>query len=97
MAQRSLPVRRAMAKIGEHVTLMRNLNGTTAKATAARAGVSLTTLRNLERGENVGLDAALDILHAVGLLDQTVAGTDPLASEAGRARLTVAFGQGRRK
>ena len=83
------PVQRALETIGAHVTTMRKINRLTAKRTAARAGVSLTTLRNFERGENVELTSALEILSAVGLLDQVVAGADPLQSAYGRARLAA--------
>lgn len=89
MAPLSAPAQRAMETIGEHVTTMRKLNRLTAKRTAARAGVSLTTLRKLERGENVGFGAALEILRAVGLLDSVVTGADPLQSPQGRARLAA--------
>lgn len=89
MAAPTPPVERAHRDIGEHVALMRKLNRLTAKRVAARAGVSLTTLRKFERGEDVKLSSALEILRAVGLLDQTVAGTDPLSSEQGRARLAA--------
>ena len=81
--------------IGAHVTTIRKINRLTAKRTAARAGVSLTTLRNFERGENVELTSALEILSAVGLLDQVIAGADPLQSPQGRARL-AAFLDGQR-
>ncbi|MHA3682877.1 helix-turn-helix domain-containing protein [Leucobacter sp. HY1908] len=74
---------------------MRKLNSLTAKRTAARAGVSLTTLRKFERGENIGFAAALEILRAVGLLDPVVTGADPLQSAQGRARL-AAFLDGHR-
>lgn len=89
VAEPTTPARQAMRTLGEHVTLMRKLNRLTAKRTAARVGVSLTTLRNFERGENVELTTALEILRAVGLLDQVVAGSDPLQSPQGRARLAA--------
>ncbi|SJN12852.1 hypothetical protein FM113_16015 [Leucobacter sp. 7(1)] len=95
MADPTVPVQRALDTIGEHVTVMRKLNRLTAKRTAARAGVSLTTLRKFERGENVELVTALEILRAVGLLDAVVAGADPLQSTQGRARL-AAFIDGQR-
>lgn len=95
MAEATLPVKRALQEMGEHVVLMRKISRLTAKRTAARAGVSLTTLRNFERGENVELTTALEILRAVGLLEQVVAGADPLQSPQGRARL-AAFLDGQR-
>ncbi|MGO2112558.1 MAG: helix-turn-helix domain-containing protein [Pseudoclavibacter sp.] len=95
MSEPTTPVKRAMLTMGEHVVLMRKINRLTAKRTAARAGVSLTTLRNFERGENVEFTTALEILRAVGLLDQVVAGADPLESSQGRARL-AAFLDGQR-
>ncbi|MDJ1371944.1 helix-turn-helix domain-containing protein [Gulosibacter molinativorax] len=78
-----------MRTIGEHVTVMRKISRLNAKQTAARAGVSLTTLRNFERGENVEFVSALEILRAVGLLEQVVQGADPLQSDQGRARLNA--------
>ncbi|MGO1852780.1 MAG: helix-turn-helix domain-containing protein [Microbacteriaceae bacterium] len=89
MAESTVPVQRAMETIGGHVTMMRKINRLTAKRTAARAGVSLTTLRKFERGENVEFTTALEILRAVGLLDQLVDGADPLQSQQGRARLAA--------
>ncbi len=89
MTTPTAPVQRALETIGAHVTTMRKINRLTAQRTAARAGVSLTTLRRFERGENVELTSALEILSAVGLLDQVVQGADPLQSAHGRARLAA--------
>lgn len=89
MAGPSIPVQRAQRTIGEQVAFMRKINRLTAKRTAARAGVSVTTLRNFERGENVEFATALEILRAVGLLDQVVTAADPLQSPQGRARLAA--------
>lgn len=96
MSEPTAPVKRAMETIGGHVTMMRKINRLTAKRTAARAGVSLTTLRTFERGGNVELTTALEILRAVGLLDQVMTGADPLQSAQGRARL-AAFIDGQRR
>lgn len=89
MTTPTAPVQRALETIGAHVTTMRKINRLTAQRTAARAGVSLTTLRRFERGENVELTSALEILSAVGLLDQVAQGADPLQSAQGRARLAA--------
>ncbi|SJM69123.1 hypothetical protein [Gulosibacter sp. 10] len=89
MDKRTAPVKRAMSALGEQTAFMRRITHMTAKTTAARAGVSLMTLRKFERGENVELASALEILRAVGLLEQVVEGADPLNSEQGRARLAA--------
>jgi transcriptional regulator with XRE-family HTH domain len=86
MAIASPALRRAQRTIGEHLRDQRKLLGLTASMVAERASISVTTLRNIEHGDNVRLDAFLNVLRVLGMLDATVEATDPLHTDLGRIR-----------
>lgn len=81
-----IAVRRAHRSIGQHLLDQRRLLGLTAAMVAERADVSLTTLRQIERGESVRLESFLRVLRVLGMLDAIVAATDPLSTDIGRLR-----------
>lgn len=86
MAVVSPALRRAHRTTGEHLRDQRKLLGLTAAMVAERAGIGLNTLRSIERGGNVRLDAFLSVLRVLGMLDRVVEATDPLTTDLGRIR-----------
>lgn len=80
-------VRRASARLGEHVTAWRKLHGLTAAQVAERAGVSRGTLRRIEHGDTgVSLDSLLRVVRILGQIDLLVDAIDPYETDLGRAR-----------
>jgi transcriptional regulator with XRE-family HTH domain len=85
----AVPARTRLAaqRIGALLTAWRKLQSLTAEQVADRAGISRTTLRNLERGETtVGLEAFLNVARVLGTLDRLVEALDPYETDLGRAR-----------
>lgn len=83
----SIRTRHAAETLGDHLRTWRKLQGLTAQQVAERAGVSRHTVGRLERGETtVGLDVALNVARALGVLDDLVAAVDPYDTAIGRAR-----------
>lgn len=81
------PVRRALARFGKDVETWRKLNRLTMAQVADRAGVSLPTLRSLERGEGgVSLENVFRIARALGILGPLAAAIDPYSTDAGQLR-----------
>ena len=63
------------------------LLGLTAQQVSERAGITRDTLRKIESGEpNVSFNSVIQVLRALGILDQLVDAADPLASDIGRLR-----------
>ena len=80
-------IERERSAFGEHLRAWRMVQGLTAQQVSERAEISLTTLRNLERGDgSVRLEAALQVARALGVLDSLVESVDPLRTDLGRAR-----------
>ena len=80
-------IARQQSTFGEHLRAWRMVQGLTARQVSERADISLTTLRNLERGEGgVRLESALQVTRALGVLDYLVESVDPLRTDLGRAR-----------
>jgi len=76
-------------EVGEHLKRWRKLYHLKAKQVAERAGISTVTLSKVENGDySIGMNAFLEVLKALGLLDQFSQSLDPLNSDLGRARLT---------
>lgn len=76
---------RDLRVLGEHVAAMRKIQGLTAQILADRAGITRTTLRNIERGEgSPRVEAVLAVLRVLGLSTQVVAAADPFTTEIGR-------------
>lgn len=85
---------RAGKQIGDHLSAWRKLQNLTAEQLAQRAGISRTTLYKLETGNlGVSLGAYLNVLRALGQMDQAVAATDPYETDLGRARADAALPQ----
>jgi transcriptional regulator with XRE-family HTH domain len=87
--KRRTPVRTrlAAARLGEHLSTWRKLQGLTAEQVAERAGISRSTLRRLENGETgVTLETYLNVARALGQLDRAVDALDPYETDLGRAR-----------
>lgn len=85
MRATSVRTQRDLRVLGEHVAAMRKIQGLTAQVLADRAGITRTTLRNLERGEgSPRIEALLAVLRVLGLSTQVVAAADPLTTEIGR-------------
>jgi transcriptional regulator with XRE-family HTH domain len=80
-------VRLAAERIGQHAVTWRRLLGLTANQVAQRAGISAPTLRKLEHGDpTVSLETYLNVMRALGRLDDVVKAIDPYETELGRAR-----------
>jgi transcriptional regulator with XRE-family HTH domain len=80
-------VRRALADAARDLSAWRKLRGLTQAQVADRAGVSLSTLRRLERGDGgVTLENTMRILRALGILDDFSRALDPYESDVGRLR-----------
>ncbi|WP_454935579.1 helix-turn-helix domain-containing protein [Actinomyces oris] len=78
---------RQVTEFGEHVRGWRMVLGLTAQQVSERAGITRDTLRKIESGNpNVSFNSVTQVLRALGILDQLVDATDPLASDIGRLR-----------
>lgn len=78
---------RQAAEFGEYVRGWRMVLGLTAQQVAERAGITRDTLRKLETGNpGISLGNTMQVLRALGVLDQVVSAADPLASDIGRLR-----------
>ena len=84
------PLERRLARLGERIRTARLRRRLSAKLTAERAGMSLMTLRSVERGGmGVTMGAYVAVLHVLGLdgdLD-AVAQADPLGRDLQDAAL----------
>ena len=80
------PVRRAQARIGADLAKWRRLRRLTAAEVADRAGLSVSTLARLERGEGASLEHTLAVARALGVLDALAGSVDPYETDLGRAR-----------
>ena len=84
------PLERRLARLGERIRTARLRRRLSAKLTAERAGMSLMTLRSVERGgTGVTIGAYVAVLHVLGLdsdLD-AVAQADPLGRDLQDAAL----------
>lgn len=84
------PLERRLARLGERIRTARLRRRLSAKLTAERAGMSLMTLRSVERGGmGVTIGAYVSVLHVLGLdsdLD-AVAQADPLGRDLQDAAL----------
>lgn len=80
--------RRDAAVIGDHVRRWRLVRELPAADVAERAGVSLSTLRAIERGEgeNVRLGALLSIVRVLGVSEPFLDSLEPLHTEIGKLR-----------
>lgn len=80
-------VRRNVRRVADHVATWRKLRNLTQAQLADRAGVSRSTVQNLEGGDGgVSLENLLRILRALGQMEQLSAALDPYVSDVGRLR-----------
>ncbi|WP_120002876.1 helix-turn-helix domain-containing protein [Nesterenkonia muleiensis] len=78
---------RQVTEFGEHVRGWRMVLGLTAQQVAERADITRDTLRKIESGNpNVSFSNVVQVLRALGVLDQVVSAIDPLNSDIGRLR-----------
>ncbi|MFF8188324.1 helix-turn-helix domain-containing protein [Microbacterium sp. NPDC016588] len=80
-------IERELREFGAHVRGWRMVLGLTAQQVAERADITRDTLRKIETGDaGVNFRSVAQVLRALGILDQVVDATDPLASDIGRLR-----------
>lgn len=81
-----LKTRRTAATLGEHLRTFRKLQGLTAEQVAERAGISRTTLRNIENGDTgVSLGGFLEVCRVLGVIDFVLDGMNPYETALGQA------------
>ncbi|MCU1482388.1 MAG: helix-turn-helix domain protein [Subtercola sp.] len=85
-----LRVQRSVRILGSHISATRKLQRLTAAQLAERAGISVVTLRRLEKGDgsdgSVSLETFLRVVRSLGLLDTLEAAVDPYNTDVGRLR-----------
>jgi transcriptional regulator with XRE-family HTH domain len=79
-------VRRGLRLVGERFTIQRKLLNLTVEDLAQRAGVSPTTVRNLEHGQSVRTDSLFAIAGVLQLADSLVESSDPYRTDIGQLR-----------
>jgi len=86
-----LPVRRALGRLGEDIGTWRRLRGLAVSELADRAGVGVSTVTRLEKGEGASLANTLAVARALGVLDLIAVSLDPYETDLGRARADEAL------
>jgi transcriptional regulator with XRE-family HTH domain len=82
-----LAVRRSLRRLGDDLGNWRRLRGVTQAQLADRAGVSVDTVKRLERGDGGVSTANLArVLRSLGVLDSFSRALDPYESDVGRLR-----------
>lgn len=81
-----IPVARAMREITTNLDLARRQQRITVGLLAERANLSVPTVRSILNEGKGTLESFLRVARVLGLLDTTVAGTDPLNTSIGRIR-----------
>lgn len=92
--RRPIPYRtkKAAEDLGANLATWRKLLGLTLQQVAERAGTSRHTVSRLERGDTaVGMDIFLNVVRALGVLDEVVSAVDPYETPFGRARADQAL------
>jgi transcriptional regulator with XRE-family HTH domain len=84
-------VARSLRQVGEHLATWRRLRDLTAAEVADRAGVGVSTVLRLERGQGATLENLLRVARALGVLDSLAAALDPYATDVGRLRADEAL------
>ncbi|MCL2403519.1 MAG: helix-turn-helix domain-containing protein [Coriobacteriia bacterium] len=83
----SRKVTAANLEVGEQFRTWRKLLRLTLQQVADRAGISVSTLRRIERGDGgVSFQSMLSTARALGILESIVSATDPYETSFGRAR-----------
>lgn len=86
-------VARSLRQVGEHLATWRRLRDLTAAEVADRAGVGVSTVLRLERGQGATLENLLRVARALGVLDSLATALDPYATDVGRLRADEALPQ----
>lgn len=73
-------------RLGDNIRRRRLILGLTQSLTAERANISRTTLNRIETGKGGSLRHFLAITRVLGISEDILAATDPLATDLGRAR-----------
>jgi hypothetical protein len=81
-----IPVARAQRQIAHNLDLARRQQRVTMDVLADRANISVPTLRRLLNTGTGSLENYLRVVRILGLLDTTVAASDPLNTPLGRLR-----------
>ena len=81
-----IPVARAMRDVARNLDLARRQQRVTVELLAERANISAPTVRALLKEGRGSFENFLRVARILGLLDSTVAGTDPLNTPEGRLR-----------
>ena len=77
----------ALSTLGREVSSWRKIHGLTAQLLADRAGITRTTLREIENGAgSVKIENVMSVLAVLSLDIVVLTALDPLASDLGRAR-----------
>lgn len=79
-------VKRDLRTMGEHFGVQRKLLSLTVEDVAQRAGVSPTTVRNLEHGRTVQTDSFFSVANVLQLAANIVGASDPYKTDVGMAR-----------
>lgn len=90
-------VRRDLRLLGERLSQQRRLLSLTVADVAQRAGVSPTTVSNIEQGKAVRTDSLLSVARILQLADGIVAAADPYMTDLGRLRANERLPQRVRK
>ncbi|WEV59642.1 helix-turn-helix transcriptional regulator [Bifidobacterium sp. ESL0728] len=80
--------KRDLRIIGEHFATQRKLLGLRVSDVAKRAGISETTVTNLEHGRPVRSDALITVARILQLADYMVKAADPYSHDLGMVRAT---------
>ncbi len=93
MAQspRPVAVSRALREVGESIATWRRLRDLTVLEVSDRAGVGLSTLQRLERGQGGTMESFLRVARALGVMDEVVRAVDPMSTDVGRLRAVDAL------
>lgn len=79
-------VRRDLRLMGERLSQQRRLLSLTVADVAKRAGVSPTTVANIEQGKAVRTDSLLSVARILQMADGIVSATNPYLTDLGRLR-----------
>jgi transcriptional regulator with XRE-family HTH domain len=80
-------VARSLGELGSSLATWRKLRGLTQAQLASRVGVNTQTIHRLERGDGgVSFETVVQVLRALGIIDQLVRALDPYESDVGRLR-----------
>lgn len=80
-------IKRQTEDFGDFLRQWRMVLGLTMQQVCERADIGRATLRKIEQGDStVAFSSVLQVLRALGILDQVVNVVDPLNSDLGRLR-----------